>query len=347
MNKRIIVTGGAGFIGANLVQMALSKGYKVLVIDKLTYAGSKKSLNLKDKNLTFKKIDICNKGIVYKTIKDFRPNFIYHLAAESHVDRSIDFPDVFIKTNILGTYNIIECIRELSQKNKSFKKVFKRLVHVSTDEVYGTATLKKPFTINTPYNPTSPYSSSKASSDHLVKAWCKTYGLPFVVTNCSNNYGPYQFPEKLIPHIILRTIKRKKLPIYGDGLQKRDWIHVTNHVEGLLKAGERGTNGATYLFGTAKATTNLSLVKIICSEIDKKTNKNNSFQLVSHVKDRPAHDRLYLIDPSKTIKDLNWKPDLKLKENISQTIDWYLDNADWLESITKSSSYNLSRLGKN
>ena len=345
MNKRIIVTGGAGFIGANLVQMALSKGYKVLVIDKLTYAGNKKSLNILDKNLIFKKIDICNKAMLYKTIKDFRPNFIYHLAAESHVDRSIDSPDVFIKTNILGTYNIIECIRELSQKNKSFKKIFKRLVHVSTDEVYGTATLKKPFTINTPYNPSSPYSSSKASSDHLVKAWCKTYDLPFVVTNCSNNYGPYQFPEKLIPHIILRTIKRKKLPIYGDGLQKRDWIHVTNHVEGLLKAGERGINGATYLFGTAKATTNLSLVKIICSEIDKKTNKNNSFQLVSHVKDRPAHDRLYLIDPSKSIKDLNWKPDLKLKENISQTIDWYLDNTDWLKSITKSSSYNLSRLG--
>ena len=345
MNKRIIVTGGAGFIGANLTKMALSKGYKVLVMDKLTYAGNKKSLNLKDKNLIFKKIDICNKALVYKTIKDFKPNFIYHLAAESHVDRSIDSPDSFIKTNVLGTFNIIECIRELSS-NKYFKKIFQRLVHVSTDEVYGTATLKKPFTIDTPYNPSSPYSSSKASSDHLVKAWCKTYKLPFIVTNCSNNYGPYQFPEKLIPHIILRAIERKKLPIYGDGLQKRDWINVTNHVEGLIKAGERGTNGATYLFGSGVATTNLSLVKIICNELDKKTGSKNSFQLVSHVKDRPAHDRLYLINPIKSIKDLNWKPDLKLKDNISATIDWYLDNKIWISTVTKSSNYNLLRQGK-
>ncbi len=346
MNKKIIVTGGAGFIGANLTNMALSKGYKVLVMDKLTYAGNKKSLNLKDKNLIFKKIDICNKALVYKTIKDFKPNFIYHLAAESHVDRSIDSPDSFIKTNVLGTFNIIECIRELS-RNKSFKKIFQRLVHVSTDEVYGTATLKKPFTINTPYNPSSPYSSSKASSDHLVKAWCKTYKLPFIVTNCSNNYGPYQFPEKLIPHIILRAIERKKLPIYGDGLQKRDWIHVTNHVEGLIKAGERGTDGATYLFGSGVATSNLSLVKIICNELDKKIDSKNSFQLINHVKDRPAHDRLYLIDPTKSIKDLNWKPDLKLKENISATIDWYLDNKNWISTVTKSSNYNLLRQGKN
>lgn len=345
MNKKIIVTGGAGFIGANLAQMALSKGYKVLVIDKLTYAGNKKSLNLKDKNLIFKKIDICNKAKVYKTIKDFKPNFIYHLAAESHVDRSIDSPDSFIKTNILGTFNIIECIRELSKK-KAFTKIFKRLVHISTDEVYGTATIKKPFTINTPYNPSSPYSSSKAASDHLVKAWCKTYKLPFIVTNCSNNYGPYQFPEKLIPHIILRATEKKKLPIYGDGLQKRDWIHVINHVEGLIKAGERGTNGATYLFGSGIATTNLSLVKIICNELDKKTESKNSFQLVSHVKDRPAHDRLYLINPNKSIKDLNWKPDLKLKENISATIDWYLDNKNWISTVTKSSNYNLLRQGK-
>jgi dTDP-glucose 4,6-dehydratase len=345
MNKKIIVTGGAGFIGANLVQMALSKGYKVLVIDKLTYAGNKKSLNLKDKNLIFKKIDICNKALLYKTIKDFKPNFIYHLAAESHVDRSIDSPDSFIKTNVLGTFNIIECIRELS-RNKSFTKIFRRLVHVSTDEVYGTATLKKPFTINTPYNPSSPYSSSKASSDHLVKAWCKTYKLPFIVTNCSNNYGPYQFPEKLIPHIILRAIMKKKLPIYGDGLQKRDWIHVTNHVEGLMRAGERGTNGATYLFGSGIATSNLSLVKIICKELDKKTDSKNSYQLVSHVKDRPAHDRLYLINPNKSIKDLNWKPDLRLKENISATIDWYLENRNWISVVTKSSNYNLFRQGK-
>tara|TARA_B100000989_G_scaffold285208_1_gene252707 strand:- start:224 stop:1264 length:1041 start_codon:yes stop_codon:yes gene_type:complete len=346
MNNRLIITGGAGFIGVNLVEMALSKGYKVLVIDKLTYAGNKESLNLKHKNLIFKKFDICNKHLMAKTIKEFKPNYIYNLAAESHVDKSIDSPEIFIKTNIFGTFNIIECIRELS-KHKTFKKNFKRFIQVSTDEVYGTATLKRPFTLETPYDPSSPYSSSKASSDHLVKAWCKTYKLPFIVTNCSNNYGPYQFPEKLIPHIILRAIERKKLPIYGDGLQKRDWIHVTNHVEGLIKAGERGTDGASYLFGSGIATTNLNLVKIICNELDKKIDSKNSFQLINHVKDRPAHDRLYLIDPTKSIKDLNWKPDLKLKENISATIDWYLDNKNWISAVTKPSNYNLLRQGKN
>jgi dTDP-glucose 4,6-dehydratase len=345
MDKKIIITGGAGFIGVNLVNAALTRGYKVLVIDKLTYAGFKGSLDLKNKNLFFKKFDICNKALMKKAIIDFKPNYFYNLAAESHVDRSIDSPEAFINTNIIGTFNIIECIREASRKS-SFKNNFIKFIHVSTDEVYGSTSLKKPFTINTPYDPSSPYSSSKAASDLIVKAWCRTYDLPFLVTNCSNNFGAFQFPEKLIPHIIILAMKGKNLPIYGDGLQRRDWIHVDNHVEGILKAGIHGSIGSTYLFGTGKATTNLQLVKMICNQINKKTNRKNTESLIKHVADRPAHDRVYLIDPSKSIKELGWHPDTRLKENISLTIDWYLENPEWILKVSQSSNYDLSRMGK-
>ena len=329
-----MITGGAGFIGSSLVRfLADEKNIKVLNIDKLTYAGNLESLSkLENKdNHIFFNIDINQQEEIQDILFDEKPNFIMHLAAESHVDRSINGPRDFINTNILGTFSLLEASRNYYQSLSADDKSIFKFHHISTDEVYGdlenTSDL---FMETTPYQPSSPYSASKASSDHLVRAWHRTYGLPTLITNCSNNYGPYQFPEKLIPLVIINCLDGKKLPIYGDGSQIRDWLYVDDHAKALFKVVTEGNVGETYNIGGHNEVSNLKVVTTICDILDKlKPKAIGSYKdQITYVNDRLGHDQRYAIDASKIEKELNWTPDESFSTGLEKTIKWYLEN-DW------------------
>ncbi|MFL2705025.1 MAG: dTDP-glucose 4,6-dehydratase [Gammaproteobacteria bacterium] len=332
---KIIVTGGAGFIGSALVRMLINETeHEVLVLDKLTYAGNLLNLDLvKDhENFFFEKIDILNKEDIFKIFKIFNPDSVMHLAAESHVDRSIQGPLEFINTNIIGTFNLLEASRELLQNNTNKIDKF-RFLHVSTDEVFGDlADTNNFFTEETKYDPSSPYSASKASSDHLVRSWYRTYEVPILITNCSNNYGPYHFPEKLIPKSIKNALKRKDIPIYGKGKQIRDWLYVEDHVKALYKVLTDGIPGETYNIGANNEKSNIEVINLVCSIMDKKIPlKEGSYKdLIVFVDDRPGHDFRYAIDSSKIKKELNWAPSESFETGLEKTIEWFIENKEWL-----------------
>ena len=354
MNKKIfLITGGAGFIGSAVARHVVQDlKLKAIVLDKLTYASNIKSLSSikNDKKFVFIKADICNSGQVHNILKIHSPDVIMNLAAETHVDRSIDSPDEFVKTNIRGTFTLLKKSFEYwSKLPKSRKKNF-RFHQISTDEVYGD--LKNVFkraNENFLYRPNSPYSASKASADHLVRAWCKTYGFPTIITNSSNTYGPYHFPEKLIPLIILNAIEGKKLPVYGRGQQIRDWLHVSDHARALIIAATKGKIGNTYNIGAENQLKNIEVVKMICRFLEKLApNKprgvKNYKDLITYVKDRPGHDTRYAVS-SKKIKDkLKWKPKENFPSGLRKTIEWYLNNLNWCKQIQKN-NYNRERLG--
>jgi len=352
-NKNIIITGGAGFIGSELIRYLLSSSqHKIINIDKLTYSGNLESLvSIKDnKNYFFEQIDICNEQEIERVFKENKPDLVIHLAAESHVDRSIDGPMEFIRTNIIGTYNLLEQSKKYWELLKEpFKERF-RFLHVSTDEVYGDLENKDGYFLeSSSYSPSSPYSASKASSDHLVRAWHRTYKLPILITNCSNNYGPYQFPEKLIPHIILNALKGNNLPVYGDGKQVRDWLYVNDHVRALMTVANSGQVGETYNIGGDNEVENIEVIIKICDILDtlipEKLNGLNSFsELITHVEDRPGHDKRYAIDSTKIKNILGWKPLENFNSGLQKTVEWYLNNLPWSENI-QNGSYKLERLG--
>ena len=352
-NKTILVTGGAGFIGSELVrQIVTDAKFRVVNIDKLTYSGNLQSLvSIKNnENYIFEKIDICDENELNRVFKENRPEIVIHLAAESHVDRSIDRPQDFIHTNIVGTFALLEQTRNYWQKLEGQKKESFRFLHVSTDEVFGDLNGKNDFfSEDTAYDPSSPYSASKASSDHLVRAWYRTYKLPVLITNCSNNYGPYQFPEKLIPHIILNAIESKDLPIYGDGKQIRDWLYVSDHVSAILTVVEKGEVGQTYNIGGNNEVQNIEVVEKICDILDElipnRLNGLDSYRdLITYVQDRPGHDIRYAIDNTKIRSQLGWEPIENFKSGIQKTVEWYLANLSWSDDI-KNGNYKLERLG--
>ena len=352
--KNFLITGGAGFIGSALIRHIINKtNHSVLNLDKLSYASNLESLRKIDKNkrYSFKKIDICDEKEVKKIFFEYKPDIVIHLAAESHVDRSIDGPKKFIETNIMGTYILLEEARNYLSGLKSDKKNNFIFHHVSTDEVYGDLEKNSaPFTEKTCYAPSSPYSASKASSDHLVRSWHRTFKLPILITNCSNNYGPHQFPEKLIPLIILNALEGKKLPIYGKGDQVRDWLFVEDHAKALLRVALRGKVGETYNIGGQNELKNIEVVRAICNILDelspsKLKGIHKYEQLISYVKDRPGHDKRYAMNITKIKKELNWIPDETFVTGIKKTVKWYLNNKKWCENI-KDGRYNGERLGK-
>lgn len=330
---KILVTGGAGFIGSALIRFLITETqHEVVNVDKLTYAGNLDSLAdaCKSSRYHFEKVDICDLKEVSRVLDQHKPDKIMHLAAESHVDRSIDSPADFIQTNIIGTYVLLQASLVYYQSMDAERSGNFVFHHISTDEVYGDLGEDGVFTEKTPYEPSSPYSASKASSDHLVRAWFRTYKLPVVVTNCSNNYGPYQFPEKLIPLVIDNAIKGLKLPIYGTGTQVRDWLYVEDHVAALLVVLEKGTRGETYNIGGYSERQNIEVVRVICDILDRKVGDKpkaiNSFsELINYVKDRPGHDLRYAIDASKIECDLGWRPSESFESGLEKTVDWYLN----------------------
>ena len=344
-NKNILVTGGAGFIGSAVIRYLINEtNSNVLNIDKLTYAGNLESLETVSNNprYQFLHADICDKSAMTKAFQDFQPNIVMHLAAESHVDRSIDGPMDFIQTNIIGTYNLLEVARNYWQNLTEDKKSRFKFHHISTDEVYGDLEgTDDLFTEETSYSPSSPYSASKASSDHLVRAWYRTYGLPVVVTNCSNNYGPYHFPEKLIPLVILNALDGKPLPVYGDGKQIRDWLYVEDHARALYLVANTAKVGETYNIGGHNEKQNIDVVKTICTILDNikpRTDGQSYAQQITFVKDRPGHDLRYAIDASKIQQELNWQPQETFESGIRKTVEWYLSNQDWVNHV-KSGEY--------
>ncbi|WP_201584099.1 dTDP-glucose 4,6-dehydratase [Psychrobacter jeotgali] len=348
---KILITGGAGFIGSAVIRHIIKNtNDDVLNIDKLTYAGNLESLKDIDQSprYQFEQIDICDAEAIQHAFDSFRPNLIMHLAAESHVDRSIDGPAEFIHTNIVGTYTLLEAARHYWQNLDKKEKSEFRFHHISTDEVYGdlegTADL---FTETTSYAPSSPYSASKASSDHLVRAWQRTYGLPTIITNCSNNYGPYHFPEKLIPLVILNALEGKPLPIYGKGDQIRDWLYVEDHARALYKVVTEGQIDETYNIGGHNEKQNIEVVKTICQILDElqpQANHQPYQTLITFVKDRPGHDLRYAIDASKIEKELGWTPTESFESGIRKTVKWYLNNLDWCRRV-QDGSYQRQRLG--
>lgn len=348
---KILVTGGAGFIGSAVIRHLIKHtDHEVLNIDKLTYAGNLESLKEIDQSpkYQFKQMDICDTEQITKAIEAFQPDAIMHLAAESHVDRSIDGPAAFIQTNIVGTYTLLEAARKYWMSLDSDTKQHFRFHHISTDEVYGdlegTTDL---FTETTSYAPSSPYSASKASSDHLVRAWYRTYGLPVLVTNCSNNYGPYHFPEKLIPLVILNALDAKPLPVYGNGQQIRDWLFVEDHARALYKVVTEGVVGETYNIGGHNEKQNIKVVKTICKILDelKPQSSGQSYEsLITFVKDRPGHDLRYAIDAAKIKNELGWSPTETFETGIRKTVEWYLNNLEWCRRV-QDGSYQRERLG--
>jgi len=356
INKNtILVTGGAGFIGSALIRHIVNEtNHKVINVDKLSYSGSLESLEpINDsKQYIFKQVDICDSREIERVFIDFKPDIVIHLAAESHVDRSIDSSIDFIQTNIVGTYTLLESSRNYYKSLKGIIKENFRFLHVSTDEVYGD--LKNSFdlfTEETRYDPSSPYSASKASSDHLVRAWYRSYGLPVLITNCSNNYGPYQFPEKLIPHVIHSALSGKKIPIYGDGTQIRDWLYVEEHICALMDVALKGNVGETYNIGGNNEIQNIEVVKKICKILDKlapeKLNGISSFcELIAYVKDRPGHDVRYAIDSTKIKNNLGWEPKENFESGILKTVEWYLANLYWCNQV-QNGKYKLKRIGIN
>ena len=348
--KTVIVTGGAGFIGSTVVRHLIEHSdYRVVNFDNLTYAGNLESLTSVADNSRYKflKGDICDLREVKNLFNEYQPNVIMHLAAESHVDRSIDGPADFINTNIIGTSVLLEVARNYwsgLEDSAAF-----RFHHISTDEVFGTLGMAGLFTEHSPYQPNSPYSASKAASDHLVRAWYETYGLPVVITNCSNNYGPYQFPEKLIPLIILNAFEGKPLPVYGKGDQVRDWLYVDDHARALCLVMEQGVLGETYNIGGHNENKNIDVVRTLCRLLDQRVEQHpagvNKFEeLITHVADRPGHDQRYAIDASKIRNELGWVPRETFDTGLAKTIDWYLRNQRWCEHV-RDGSYQGERLG--
>jgi dTDP-glucose 4,6-dehydratase len=348
------VTGGAGFIGSAVVRHLIANtDVTVCNIDKLTYAGNAESLAsvAHSSRYEFQQVDICDTAALHEIFARFQPNAVMHLAAESHVDRSIDSPSDFIQTNIVGTYSMLEASRRYWSTLAPEQKQGFRFHHISTDEVYGDLEgTDDLFTETTSYDPSSPYSASKAGSDHLVRAWHRTYGLPVVVTNCSNNYGPYHFPEKLIPHVILNAIHGKPLPVYGDGSQIRDWLFVDDHARALFEVVSRGAVGETYNIGGHNEKRNLEVVETICELLDELRPRNTELgsykELITFVADRPGHDRRYAIDAAKIQRELGWVPQETFDSGIRKTVLWYLENSQWWESVL-SGNYRLGRLGEN
>jgi dTDP-glucose 4,6-dehydratase len=341
----ILVTGGAGFIGGNFVLnwLANADAEGIVNLDKLTYAGNLATLNSLENDVrhVFVRGDIGDRALVVKLLKEYQPRAIVNFAAESHVDRSINVPAEFVSTNIVGTFNLLESAREYwNGLNQSPKKAF-RFHHVSTDEVYGSLSSAAPaFTEKNPYEPNSPYSASKAASDHLVRAWFHTYGFPVVTTNCSNNYGPYHFPEMLIPLVILNALNSKPLPIYGDGQQIRDWLYVGDHCSAIREVLARGKLGETYNIGGWNEMANIDVVKIICTILDQlnpRSDGKSYAEQITFVKDRPGHDRRYAIDASKVERDLAWRPVETFDTGIRKTVQWYLDNPAWVDGVVSGS----------
>jgi dTDP-glucose 4,6-dehydratase len=349
--RRVLVTGGAGFIGSAVVRHIISQTQDIVLnLDKLTYAGNTESLAAisASPRYQFERADICDRLALDRILAQFQPQAIMHLAAESHVDRSIDGPAAFIETNIVGTYTLLEATRAYWDALPAADKAAFRFHHISTDEVYGD--LDGPdelFTETTPYAPSSPYSASKASSDHLVRAWRRTYGLPTLVTNCSNNYGPYHFPEKLIPHIILKAIQGEALPVYGDGKQVRDWLYVEDHARALYTVMRNGAVGETYNIGGHNEKQNIEVVRAICALLDElhpQSPVTPHAQLIRFVTDRPGHDRRYAIDAGKIARELGWMPQESFETGLRKTVQWYLDNRQWWQRVL-SGDYQLQRLG--
>ncbi|MBU3077163.1 dTDP-glucose 4,6-dehydratase [Sphingomonas quercus] len=339
---RILVTGGAGFIGSALVRHLVAESdHEVLTFDKLTYAGNLSSLApaMRGNRHHFIEGDICDAGVVAATFAAFRPEVVAHLAAESHVDRSIDGPGEFINTNIVGTYTMLQQALGYWRGLEGAEKAAFRFHHISTDEVFGSLGDEGYFTETTAYDPRSPYSASKAASDHLVRAWGHTYGLPVLVTNCSNNYGPYHFPEKLIPLVIIKALNGEALPVYGDGSNVRDWLFVEDHARALRAVFERGQPGETYNVGGNAERKNIEVVRAICAALDARRPRPDGksyAEQISFVTDRPGHDQRYAIDAAKIRAELGWQPTLGFEEGIARTVDWFLDNQDWWQAILDS-----------
>jgi len=343
-----LITGGAGFIGSNLVHYALTHtADRLVIVDKLTYAGSLLNLErpLKDPRVTFVRGDIADREVMTRVFAEHRPGAVLNLAAETHVDRSIDGPRAFIDTNIVGTFVLLEAARAYWTSRDEAGRAGFRFLHVSTDEVYGTLDATGLFAEDTPYAPNSPYAASKASADHLVRAYLHTYGLPVVITNCSNNYGPYQFPEKLIPLMILNALDGRPLPIYGDGGNVRDWLHVEDHCSGILVALAKGRVGEKYNVGGGNERTNLQIVDLICDTLDEARPRSGGYRsLKTFVPDRPGHDRRYAIDATKIRSELGWRPKHTFETGLRATIQWYLDNRDWCAAV-QAGKYERQRLG--
>lgn len=351
--KKIMVTGGAGFIGSAVVRHLIAGQFQVVNVDKLTYAGNLDSVAgvSGDPRYAFEKVDIADRAEISRILAAHRPDAIMHLAAESHVDRSIDGPGAFIETNVLGTYALLEEARSYWMQMPQESKRSFRFHHISTDEVYGDLHgTEDLFLETTPYAPSSPYSASKAASDHLVRAWQRTYGLPTVVTNCSNNYGPYHFPEKLVPHIILNALHGKPLPVYGDGQQIRDWLYVEDHARALVEVATKGEVGETYNIGGHNEQRNLAVVHTICDLLEKLAPDRKQpgvlryRDLIAFVKDRPGHDARYAINAGKIERELGWRPAETFESGMRKTVQWYLDNERWWQRVV-SGAYKLERLG--
>jgi dTDP-glucose 4,6-dehydratase len=343
----VIVSGGAGFIGSALVRALVAEGERVVTIDKLTYAGNLDNLApvAGSQQHVFIRADICDRAAMAEVLHDHRPCAIYHLAAESHVDRTIDTPATCIETNIVGTATLLEVTFDYWRALDAAGRQRFRFLQVSTDEVYGDLGPTGRFTDESRYRPSSPYSASKAGADHLVRAWQRTYGLPVLVSNCSNNYGPYQFPEKLVPLMVLNGLAGKPMPVYGHGLNIRDWLHVEDHVSALRQIVAKGRVGETYLVGARTEARNIDIVKAICRLLDDRRPENASHaRLIEHVTDRPGHDARYAIDPSKIEQELGWRPRYGLDQGLAATVDWYIANREWCRRA--SEIYRQQRLGR-